>query len=63
MTRAAQLRFLAATMLGAWVALNAFMLLLRPVTQGLPPLASTAIVVPPMVLAMVYLVIPIARRA
>lgn len=56
-------RFLAAVMVGAYLALNAVMLLLRPITQGLPPLASTALVVPPMVLAMVYLIIPVAKRA
>lgn len=59
----AQLRFLGATMVGAYAVLNALMLILKPITQGMPPLASTALVVPPMVLAMVYLVIPMARRA
>lgn len=59
----AQLRFLGATMLGAYAVLNLLMLALKPITRGMPPLASTALVVPPMVLAMVYLVIPIARRA
>lgn len=56
-------RFLGTTMLGAWVALNAVMMLLKPITRGMTPLLSTAIIVPPMVLAMVYLIIPIARRA
>ncbi|MFN8666870.1 MAG: hypothetical protein U0164_06655 [Gemmatimonadaceae bacterium] len=60
---ATQLRFLGATMIGAYAVLNILMLLLKPITRGMPPLASTALVVPPMVLAMVYLVIPVAKRA
>lgn len=59
----ARLRFLGATMVGAYAVLNILMLLLKPVTSGMPPLASTALLVPPMVLAMVYLVIPMAKRA
>lgn len=58
-----QLRFLGATMIGAYLTINALMFLLRPFTQGMPSLASTALLVPPMVLAMVYAVIPMARRA
>jgi len=58
-----RIRFLLATMAGAYVALNALMFVLRPITQGMTPLISTAILVPPMVLAMVYLIIPVARRA
>jgi hypothetical protein len=50
-------------MVGAYIALNAVMFALRPLIAGMAPLVSTAIVVPPMVLAMVYLIIPIARRA
>ena len=60
---ASQLRFLGVTMVGAYIALNILMLALRPITAGMPPLAATALVVPPMVLAMVYLIIPIAKRA
>ncbi|HVZ47506.1 MAG TPA: hypothetical protein VG916_01870 [Gemmatimonadaceae bacterium] len=60
---AAKIRFLAVTMAGAYVVLNALMLLLRPLTSGMAPLASTALLVPPMVLAMVYVVIPVAKRA
>lgn len=63
MSLATRLRFLAATMVGAYLALNAVMYALAPLTRGMPPLASTAIVVPPMVLAMVYLIIPLAKRA
>ncbi|MCA0375595.1 MAG: hypothetical protein LCH84_07990 [Gemmatimonadetes bacterium] len=58
-----KLRFLGATMLGAYLVLNTLMLLLRPFTQGMSPFLSTALLVPPMVLAMVYAVIPLARRA
>lgn len=63
MTPLARLRFLGATMVGAWIALNVVMYALTPLTRGLHPLASTAIVVPPMVLMMVYLIIPVAKRA
>lgn len=56
-------RFLAVTMLGAYIAINIIMMALKPVTSGMAPLVSTAIVVPPMVMAMVYVIIPIARRA
>jgi len=63
MTRFAQVRFLAALMIGAYVILNTLMMALEPFTHGMTPLLSTAVVVPPMVLAMVYVVIPIAKRA
>jgi hypothetical protein len=63
MNRNVQLRFLAAVMLGAYVAINGLMLILAPIMRGMTPLASTAVLVPPMVLAMVYVVIPIAKRA
>lgn len=59
----AHLRFLGATMLGAYLVLNLLMLALRTITRGMPPLLSTALLVPPMVLAMVYVVIPVAKRA
>ncbi len=57
-----RLRFLSTAILGAYVVINALMVLLRPLTRGLPQLGMTAIIVPPMVLAMVFLVIPVARR-
>lgn len=57
-----RLRFLAATTVGAYLVINLLMVLLRPITRGLPQLGMTALIVPPMVLAMVYLVIPAARR-
>ena len=63
MNPAARMRFLAAAMIGAYVVINALLLALKPLTEGMRPLAFTAILVPPMVLAMVYVVIPLARRA
>jgi hypothetical protein len=63
MNRIARLRFLGAAMLGAYLVINLLMLLLKPVVHGMHPFASTALLVPPMVLAMVYLVIPVAKRA
>ncbi|QEL23405.1 hypothetical protein FQV39_13080 [Bosea sp. F3-2] len=59
---AARLRFLAVATAGAYGAINLLLALLAPVTQGWPTLGVTALAVPPMVLAMVYGVIPIAFR-
>jgi hypothetical protein len=59
----AKIRFLGAAMLGAYLVINVLMIALTPLTHGLAPLAMTAVIVPPMVLAMVYLVIPLAKRA
>ncbi|MBX3134530.1 MAG: hypothetical protein KF689_14200 [Gemmatimonadaceae bacterium] len=59
----AQLKFLAAANIGAYLVINVLMLVLGPVTRGLSQFGMTAIIVPPMVLAMVFLVMPIARRA
>jgi antibiotic biosynthesis monooxygenase (ABM) superfamily enzyme len=58
-----QLRFLGIAILGAYLVINLLMFVLGPLTQGMPQLAMTAVIVPPMVLAMVFLVIPAARRA
>lgn len=58
----AQLRFLAILMLGAYLLINALLSLLGPLTEGWPTWAVTGLTVPPMVLGMVYLVIPLARR-
>ncbi|BBF93124.1 hypothetical protein [Blastochloris tepida] len=55
-------RFLAIAMSGAYLFLNALMLLTSPLTAGWPMWGVTALNVPPMVLAMVHLVIPLARR-
>lgn len=60
--RVARLRFLAVAMLGAYIILNVLLALLSPLTAHWPTSAVTALAVPPMVLAMVYLVIPLARR-
>jgi antibiotic biosynthesis monooxygenase (ABM) superfamily enzyme len=63
MNRVARFRFLGAAMVGAYLVINLLMFLLRPVVEGMHPFASTALLVPPMVLAMVYVVIPVAKRA
>lgn len=59
----AQCRFLCTQMVGAYVLINILLAALAPVTAGWPIWAKTAVAVPPMVLGMVYLVTPIARRA
>lgn len=58
----ARLRFLLLAMLGAYTVLNLLLLLLAPLTVHWPTYAVTALAVPPMVLAMVHAVIPLARR-
>lgn len=58
----ARLRFLAVATLGAYAAINLLLVALSPFTQGWPTLAVTALAVPPMVLVMVYAVIPVAFR-
>jgi hypothetical protein len=57
-----RLRFLVTLMLGAYALINLILLALSPFTPGWPIWAVTALAVPPMVLGMVYLVIPFARR-
>ncbi len=59
----AKSRFLAAAMVGAYTVLNALLAVLAPLTEGWSTYGTTAIAVPPMVLAMVYVVIPLARKA
>ncbi|MGO4405799.1 hypothetical protein AB4Z10_16235 [Bosea sp. RAF48] len=59
---AARLGFLAVATVGAYGAINLLLAFLAPLTQGWPTLGVTALAVPPMVLAMVYGVIPIAFR-
>lgn len=58
----ARLRFLGTLMLGAYLLINAILALLAPVTAGWSIWSVTALAVPPMVLGMVYLVMPLARR-
>jgi hypothetical protein len=58
----ARLRFLGTLMLGAYLLINLILAALAPVTAGWSTWSVTALAVPPMVLGMVYLVIPIARR-
>ena len=57
-----RVRFLAVAMVGAYVILNAMLAALSPLTAGWPTYAVTGVAVPPMVLAMVYAVIPLARQ-
>jgi hypothetical protein len=57
----ARLRFLGTLMLGAYLLINLILLALSPLTTGWSSWAVTALAVPPMVLGMVYLVIPVAR--
>lgn len=59
----AHLRFLGTLMLGAYLLINSLLLALTPLTTGWPIWSVTALAVPPMVLGMVYLVMPLARRA
>lgn len=57
-----RLRFLAIAMVGAYSILNLLLAALAPLTAHWPTYAVTALAVPPMVLAMVYAVIPLARH-
>lgn len=59
----AHLRFLGTLMFGAYLLINALLLALAPLTAGWPIWSVTALAVPPMVLGMVYLVMPLARGA
>ena len=56
-------RFLAVAMTGAYLILNALLFMVAPLTAHWPIYGTTALTVPPMVLAMVHIVIPLARRA
>lgn len=60
--RRAPIRFAATAMVGAYLVINLLLALVTPLTSGWPLPALTAVVVPPMVLAMIHLVIPLARR-
>jgi antibiotic biosynthesis monooxygenase (ABM) superfamily enzyme len=59
----ASCRSMAILIVAAYVLINIILVALGPLTTGWPTWAVTALAVPPMVLAMVYIVIPIARRA
>lgn len=59
---ASRLRFLSVATVGAYAAINIVLSALAPLTAGWPILGVTALAVPPMVLAMVYGVIPVAFR-
>jgi len=59
---ASRLRFLVVATVGAYAAINLVLAALAPFTAGWPIFGVTALAVPPMVLAMVYGVIPVAFR-
>lgn len=59
--RLVRLRFLGTLMLGAYLLINLILAALAPLTAGWPMWGVTALAVPPMVLGMVYLVMPLAR--
>lgn len=59
----AQLAFYVISAAGAYVALNLLLLLVQPFVSGWPVIATTAITVPPMVVAMIHAVVPVAARA
>ncbi|MCZ0734126.1 hypothetical protein [Phreatobacter sp. AB_2022a] len=58
----AHIRFLLTLMAGAYLLINGILALIAPLTTGWPIWAVTALAVPPMVVGMVHLVIPFARR-
>ncbi|MBA4790336.1 MAG: hypothetical protein AB1698_05805 [Pseudomonadota bacterium] len=58
----AHLRFLGILMAGAYGLINLILEALAPVTAGWTHWATTLLAVPVMVLGMVHLVLPIARR-
>lgn len=55
-------RFLIIAIAGGYILVNLLNLLLFRVTEGLGQAGATAIVVPPMVTAMIYGIVPLARR-
>jgi hypothetical protein len=58
----ARARFFAIAMLGAYLLINLILALAAPIIHDWPLYGATAIAVPPMVIAMVQFVIPLARR-
>ena len=60
--RLPRLQFLSILTIGAYVLINLILAVLAPLTAGWPLWGVTAIAVPPMVIGMVYGVIPFARR-
>ncbi len=60
--RIARCRFFATAMIGAYLIINALLALLGPWTAEWPIAGTTALLVPPMVLAMIHVVIPLAKR-
>jgi antibiotic biosynthesis monooxygenase (ABM) superfamily enzyme len=58
----ARCRFLALAIVGGYIVLNSLLAVCAPVIAHWPMYGITAVTVPPMVLTMIYLVIPLARR-
>ncbi|MGR7996970.1 MULTISPECIES: hypothetical protein [unclassified Xanthobacter] len=56
------LRFLGVMMVGAYILINGILLVLSPLVTGWPFWATTLCAVPPMVIGMVHVVLPLARR-
>jgi antibiotic biosynthesis monooxygenase (ABM) superfamily enzyme len=57
-----KIRFLGTAILGAYAVVNTLNLLLFRLIEGLGHAAASAITIPPMVVTMIYVVIPLARR-
>jgi len=57
-----KIKFLLLAMIGAYLSLNLLHFALAPLIDHWSGLAASAVVVPPMVLSMVYLVIPVAKK-
>jgi len=55
-------RFLITAIVGGYMLVNLLNLLLFHITEGLGQAGATAVVVPPMVTAMIYGIVPTARR-
>ncbi|MCB1972020.1 MAG: hypothetical protein KDG54_16580 [Geminicoccaceae bacterium] len=58
----AQLAYYGVTSLGAYIALNALLMVAGPFVQAWPIGAKTAVTVPPMVIVMIHAVVPFAMR-
>jgi hypothetical protein len=55
-------RFLGTAMIGGYAVINTLNLLLFRLTEGLGQAIASAVTIPPMVVTMIYVVIPLARR-
>ena len=61
-TTFAHIRFLGLVMLGAYILINAILEITAPFTNGWAIWELTLVAVPPMVLGMVYGIVPMAKR-